>query len=141
VVSGRGREKTGWPEVRGVRLSVDRGPVLNDAQRRLDGIHDGIDKKALTVAAGDVTVADVENVGAHVEEKSWRAEIELRAGSDDVYGEKLSFLVYETPDDIKRIALPALRHRIALTPDALLEGRTANDLLAEAIETVAAPRL
>ena len=48
---------------------------------------------------------------------------------------------YVTPDDIKRIALPALRHRIALTPDALLEGRTANDLLAEAIETVAAPRL
>ena len=48
---------------------------------------------------------------------------------------------YVTPDDIKRIALPALRHRVALTPDALLEGRTANDLLAEAIETVAAPRL
>jgi MoxR-like ATPase len=48
---------------------------------------------------------------------------------------------YITPDDIKRIALPALRHRIALAPDALLEGRTANDLLAEAIETVAAPRV
>ena len=29
-----------------------------------------------------------------------------------------------TPDDIKRIALPALRHRVALAPDALLEGRT-----------------
>ena len=28
-----------------------------------------------------------------------------------------------TPDDIKRVALPALRHRIALAPDALLEGR------------------
>ena len=47
---------------------------------------------------------------------------------------------YVTPDDIKRIALPALRHRVALAPDALLEGRTANDLLAEVIETVAAPR-
>ena len=47
---------------------------------------------------------------------------------------------YVTPDDIKRIALPALRHRIALAPDALLEGRTANDLLAEVIETTAAPR-
>src|SRR5262249_43368914 len=30
---------------------------------------------------------------------------------------------FVTPDDIKGIALPALRHRIALTPDALLEGR------------------
>jgi MoxR-like ATPase len=47
---------------------------------------------------------------------------------------------YVTPDDIKRVALPALRHRVALAPDALLEGRTANDLLTEVIETVAAPR-
>ena len=48
---------------------------------------------------------------------------------------------YVTPDDIKRIALPALRHRIALAPDALLEGRTTNDLLTEVIETIAAPRV
>ena len=34
---------------------------------------------------------------------------------------------YVTPDDIKQIALPSLRHRIALAPDALLEGRTVND--------------
>jgi MoxR-like ATPase len=47
---------------------------------------------------------------------------------------------YVTPDDIKAVALPALRHRVALAPDALLEGRTANELLAEVIETVAAPR-
>ena len=48
---------------------------------------------------------------------------------------------FVTPDDVKQIALPALRHRIALTPDAILEGRTANDVLRQAIETVAAPRM
>ena len=48
---------------------------------------------------------------------------------------------YATPDDIKRIALPALRHRIALAPDALLEGRTTNDVLAEILGTIAAPRV
>jgi MoxR-like ATPase len=48
---------------------------------------------------------------------------------------------YVTPDDIKRVALPALRHRIALSPDASLEGRTTNELLAEIIGTVAAPRV
>jgi MoxR-like ATPase len=48
---------------------------------------------------------------------------------------------YATPDDIKRIALPALRHRIALAPDALLEGRTTNDLLSEILGSVAAPRV
>ncbi|HKY22213.1 MAG TPA: MoxR family ATPase [Vicinamibacterales bacterium] len=47
---------------------------------------------------------------------------------------------YVTPDDIKQVALPALRHRVALSPDALLEGRTSNDLLAEIIGATAAPR-
>jgi MoxR-like ATPase len=47
---------------------------------------------------------------------------------------------YVTPDDIKRIALPALRHRVALTPDALLEGRTPGDLVMAVIDSVAAPR-
>jgi MoxR-like ATPase len=48
---------------------------------------------------------------------------------------------FVTPDDIKRIALPALRHRIALAPDALLEGRKPNDLLAGILESVPAPRV
>jgi MoxR-like ATPase len=47
---------------------------------------------------------------------------------------------YVTPDDIKRFALPALRHRVALTPDALLEGRKPGDLLTAVIESVPAPR-
>jgi len=45
------------------------------------------------------------------------------------------------PDDIKRVALPALRHRIALAPDALLEGRKPDDLLNAVIENTAAPRV
>jgi len=48
---------------------------------------------------------------------------------------------YVTPDDVKKVALPCLRHRIALAPDALLEGRKTNELLAGIIETTAAPRM
>ena len=48
---------------------------------------------------------------------------------------------FVTPDDVKRIALPTLRHRVALTPDALLEGRSPDDLLSAVVESVAAPRL
>jgi MoxR-like ATPase len=44
------------------------------------------------------------------------------------------------PDDIKRIALPALRHRVALAPDAMLEGRRPDDVLRAVIDSVAAPR-
>jgi MoxR-like ATPase len=47
---------------------------------------------------------------------------------------------YATPDDIKKFALPALRHRIALTPDALLEGRKPTDLISAVVESVPAPR-
>jgi MoxR-like ATPase len=47
---------------------------------------------------------------------------------------------YATPDDVKRVALPALRHRIALTPDAMLEGRAANEILAAVIAATPAPR-
>ena len=47
---------------------------------------------------------------------------------------------FVTPDDVKRIAVPALRHRVALTPDAMLEGRKPDDLLMNVIDSVAAPR-
>jgi MoxR-like ATPase len=47
---------------------------------------------------------------------------------------------FATPDDIKRIALPALRHRVALAPDALLEGRNADDVLNAVVASIAAPR-
>jgi MoxR-like ATPase len=48
---------------------------------------------------------------------------------------------FVVPDDIKRVALPALRHRIALAPDALLEGRKPDDVLTAVIDSVAAPRV
>jgi MoxR-like ATPase len=47
---------------------------------------------------------------------------------------------YATPDDIKRVALPALRHRVALAPDAMLEGRSANDILTAVMAATPAPR-
>jgi MoxR-like ATPase len=44
------------------------------------------------------------------------------------------------PDDIKRYALPALQHRVALAPDAMMEGRRVGELLRELVDSVAAPR-
>jgi MoxR-like ATPase len=48
---------------------------------------------------------------------------------------------FVTPDDVKHHALPALRHRVALAPDAQIEGRKLDELLAALLETVDAPRL
>ncbi|SFB51251.1 MoxR-like ATPase [Amycolatopsis marina] len=47
---------------------------------------------------------------------------------------------YVTPDDVKALARPALRHRIELRPEAELEGATADGLLERVLATVAVPR-
>ena len=44
------------------------------------------------------------------------------------------------PDDVKALALPALRHRVLLSPAAEIEGRTADETLLSLIEQTAAPR-
>jgi MoxR-like ATPase len=48
---------------------------------------------------------------------------------------------FATPDDVKRLAPAALRHRVLLAPDAQLEGRRVDDLLAALLDGVDAPRL
>jgi MoxR-like ATPase len=48
---------------------------------------------------------------------------------------------YATPDDVKRFVLPALRHRVALAPDAQMEGREVDSLLHDMAQAVEAPRL
>ena len=47
---------------------------------------------------------------------------------------------FVTPDDVKGVTLPALRHRITLAPDLEIEGRDADDVLAGVLEGVEAPR-
>ncbi len=48
---------------------------------------------------------------------------------------------YVTPDDVKSIALPVLRHRIKLSADMEIEGYTADQVLKEVLDNVEAPRL
>jgi MoxR-like ATPase len=47
---------------------------------------------------------------------------------------------FATPDDIKALALPALRHRVAPAPESELEGTTCDQLLTAMLERVPAPR-
>ena len=48
---------------------------------------------------------------------------------------------FVTPDDIRRIALPALRHRVTTSPEAEIEGFTADSLLTTLLDAVPAPRV
>ena len=48
---------------------------------------------------------------------------------------------YVTPDDVKALARPALRHRVELRPEAELEGVTPDAVLDGVLGTVPVPRL
>lgn len=47
---------------------------------------------------------------------------------------------YVTPDDVKLVCRPALRHRIILSPQAELEGATRDQIILEALATIPVPR-
>ncbi len=47
---------------------------------------------------------------------------------------------YLTPDDIKAVALPALRHRVILRPEADIEGLSADDVIRGVLGEVPVPR-
>jgi MoxR-like ATPase len=47
---------------------------------------------------------------------------------------------YVTPDDVKALARPSLRHRVMLRPEAELEGVTADSVLDTVLATVPVPR-
>jgi MoxR-like ATPase len=47
---------------------------------------------------------------------------------------------FTIPDDVKQLAVPALRHRCVLSPAAEVEGRTSDQALAAVIERIEAPR-
>ena len=47
---------------------------------------------------------------------------------------------FVTPDDVKAVALPVLRHRLTLSPELDLEGVTTDDVLRSILQKVEAPR-
>jgi MoxR-like ATPase len=52
----------------------------------------------------------------------------------------LSGRMYVTPDDVKALAHPTLRHRVQLRPEAELEGVTAESVLSTVLAAVPVPR-
>jgi MoxR-like ATPase len=47
---------------------------------------------------------------------------------------------FVSPDDVKRVCRPVLRHRLTLQPDAYVEGFTTDDMLTTVLERVEVPR-
>lgn len=47
---------------------------------------------------------------------------------------------YITPDDIKQVALPLLRHRLILRPEAILDGLKIESVISSLLNQVSVPR-
>jgi MoxR-like ATPase len=47
---------------------------------------------------------------------------------------------FVTPDDVKDFAFPVLRHRVVVSPEVEVEGRTSDDVLQALLARVAAPQ-
>ena len=47
---------------------------------------------------------------------------------------------FVTPDDLREIAKPVLRHRISLAPELQIEGQSTDDVLHALLAKVDAPR-
>lgn len=52
----------------------------------------------------------------------------------------LSGRAFVTPDDVKSLALPCLRHRVALQPEAQMDGVRVDDVLGSILASVPVPR-
>jgi MoxR-like ATPase len=52
----------------------------------------------------------------------------------------MSGRAFVSPDDVKRVCRPVLRHRLTLQPDAYVEGFTTDDILGTVLERVEVPR-
>ena len=55
-------------------------------------------------------------------------------------GAMMSGRAFVSPDDVKRVCRPVLRHRITLQTDAYVEGFTTDDILTTVLERIEVPR-
>jgi len=96
----------------------------------------GVDERVLEYAVAIVR-ATREHPGIAVGASPRGSIALIRAGRARALLDGRGFV---TPDDVKAIALPALRHRIVTSAEAEIEGLSADTLLAGILDKIPAPR-
>jgi len=141
--------------------SVDQERAIIAAHGSRTGQMDPVALGVETVAAADVigaavdAVADVrltDEVIGYVADlvRATRDSADVETGASPRAGAMLAVAAraraaldgrdYVIPDDVKALAVPALRHRLVLSPAAEIEGRRVEQVLAGLVDQVAAPR-
>ncbi|PBB67860.1 magnesium chelatase [Mesorhizobium sp. WSM4312] len=117
------------------------------------GINAQTDRKTLETAlatVGDVTLVDdvVGYIAALVRRSRESPDLEVgaspRAGAMLARAARaraaLDGRAYVIPDDVKALAIPALRHRVILSPAAEIDGRLVEQIVSDLVDQTEAPR-
>ncbi len=117
------------------------------------GVARVVTAKTLTAATAAVAAVKLsEEVVGYVLDlvRSTRETADLQSGASPRSAAQLALAAraraaldgrdYVIPDDVKALALPALRHRVILSPAAEIEGRRTDEVIQGLVERAAAPR-
>lgn len=139
-------------------------PSLEDEVRILQNTHAGkttdLSQVQMVLTAAQILQLRTIAAGLHIEEKVLRYIAELifetrnnkslflggspRASVAVLKASKaiaaMSGRAFVTPDDVKKVLSPVLRHRIILTPEKEMEGSTADDIIESIVKKVEVPR-
>jgi MoxR-like ATPase len=143
-----------YPSAEEERAIVERhGPRRGAADPATLGVEQAASSKEIVQAVAAVEkVRLTDEVAAYIVElvRSTRGAADLQTGASPRSAVMLAAAAraraalegrdYVIPDDVKMLALPALRHRVILSPAAEIDGRTADAVIAALIDQVAAPR-
>jgi MoxR-like ATPase len=137
-------------EDRILRLYQGRGSlappleVLGAATLTREQIHQARQSTAGVVARAEVGAYIVKIVRATRELDRVLMGASSRAAVHLLQAAKVRALMsgrnYVSPDDVKLVCRPVLRHRLTLQPDAYVEGFTTDDVLGSVLERVEVPR-
>ena len=135
------------------RIVAEYGMQAGQADPAAMGVKKVVTAKALSAASAAVAGVRLndEIVGYVLDlVRSTRETAELQSGASPRSAAQLALAAraraaldgrdYVIPDDVKALALPALRHRVILSPAAEIEGRKVDDVVRGLVELAAAPR-
>jgi MoxR-like ATPase len=127
-----------------------RGGTPDPAALGIDIVAAAGEIAAAVAAVGSVRLADEVIDYAVALVRGTRESADLETGASPRAGAMLALAAraraalegrdYAIPDDVKALVLPALRHRVLLSPAAEIEGRGVDEILRGLVERIGAPR-
>jgi len=137
-------------EARIVGTFGQRSGPQRPADLGVEAVADNAKLEAASAALDDIKVAD--EIAHYIVRlvRATRDHSELSVGASPRAGVLLANAAraraalegrdYVIPDDVKALAVPALRHRLSLSPAAEIDGRDIEALVSELVEQTEAPR-